>query len=79
MYGIKQYFQTDEGTSLFEGQIYAASLADAEKLAKQMNVELGGKMIESQCALCGLIKIFNNSDEGGADDSQLDVWADVIE
>ena len=75
MYGIKQYFQTDEGTSLFEGHIYAASESEAEQLALQMNAELGGKMIERQCFQCGHAEIFNNSDLA---DEHLDVWDDEI-
>ncbi len=78
-YSITQRFKTVEGTSVFGGHIYAVSWAEAEKLAKQMNAELDGIMIESQCARCGHTEIFNNSDEDGVDDSQLDVWDDEIE
>ena len=78
MYAVTQRFQTNEGTSAFSGQIYASSLAEASKIAKQMNAELDGIMVESQCTRCGNIVIHNNS-FSGVDDSQVDVWDDEIE
>ncbi len=78
MYAVTQRFETNEGTSAFSGQIYASSLAEASKIAKQMNAELDGIMVESQCTRCGNIVIHNNT-FSGMDDSQLDVWDDEIQ
>ncbi len=78
MYAVTQRFETNEGTSAFSAHIYASSLAEASKIAKQMNAELDGIMVESQCSRCGNIVIHNNT-FSGVDDSQADVWDDEIE
>jgi len=78
MYAVTQRFQTNEGTSAFSAHIYASSMAEASKIAKQMNAELDGIMIESQCTRCGNIVIHNDK-FSSADDPALDVWDDEIE
>ncbi len=78
MYAVTQRFETNEGTSEKSAQIYASSLAEASKIAKQMNAELDGIMVESECTRCGNIVIHNKT-FSGVDNSQLDVWDDEIE
>ncbi len=78
MYAVTQRFETNEGTSAFSGHIYASSMAEAAQIAKQMNAELDGIMVESQCTRCGNIVIHNDT-FSGVDDSASDVWDDEIQ
>ncbi len=66
---ISQTFQTENGTSVFCGNIYAPSFEEAEKLCRQIGAKLDGELVEAQCANCGKVE----------EPQKPEIWVDVIE